>query len=224
MSITTADATMTQTMVTQVYNQLFGDIGQQFDLYEGTVFSRANTRIVYLSTDIIKGIHEALSYEAGDAWRIILKNCGVRWGVRIADTFDKELRSIANRRLESLTVIEYIELLESYFALHGWGKLNIDLAYAEQHGIIRCTLGHSIFSVVLSDVSGAVNCLIEGMLEGIFSAISKNDLSCQEIVGSAIVAPPENSFLITGRDRLEGMTSSIESGLPINDIIGMLTQ
>ncbi len=223
MSITTADASMTQTLVTQVYNQLFGDIGQQFDLYEGTIFSRANTRIVYLSADIIKGIHEALSYEAGDAWRIILKNCGVRWGERIAGTFDKELRSIANRRLEALTVTEYVELLESYFALHGWGRLTVDLAYAEQHGIIRCTLAHSIFSVVLADVPGAVNCLIEGMLEGIFSAISKHELRCLEIIGSAIVTPPENSFLITGSDRLDALSDQIDGGLPAHDVLGLLS-
>ncbi|MBH1969838.1 hypothetical protein FK216_01340 [Moraxellaceae bacterium AER2_44_116] len=223
MSMTTTDATMTQTLVSQVYEQLFGDIGQQFDLYEGVIVSRANTRIVYLSADIIKGIHEALSYEAGDAWRIILKNCGTRWGKRIASTFDKELRSIANRRLDALTVTEYIELLESYFSLHGWGRLTINLSYAEQHGIIQCTLGHSIFSVVLAQVEGAVNCLIEGMLQGIFSTISQNDLLCLEIVGSTQLSPPENTFLITGRERLDALSPQIESGMKTADVLGLLT-
>ncbi|MBH1971944.1 hypothetical protein FK216_11160 [Moraxellaceae bacterium AER2_44_116] len=213
------DASMTQTLVNQIYNQLFSDAGQHFDLYEGTIFSPANARIVYLSADIIKGIYDALSYEAGDAWRVILKNCGIRWGKRIANTFDKELRVIVNRRLETLTVNEYVQLLESYFSMHGWGRLTINLGDAERYGLITCLLENSIFSTVLSQVEGAVNSLIEGMLQGVFSGISNHDLGCLEVVSAAKKTPMENLFMITANERLSVFEDEVTSGMTLDELL-----
>lgn len=213
------DASMTQTLVNQIYNQLFSDAGQHFDLYEGTIFSPANARIVYLGSDIIKGIYDALSYEAGDAWRVILKSCGIRWGKRIANTFDKELRVIVNRRLETLTVNEYIQLLESYFSMHGWGRLTINLGDAERYGIITCVLENSIFSTVLSQVEGSVNGLIEGMLQGVFSGISNHDLGCLEVVSAVKKTPMENLFIITANERLSVFEEEVTSGMSLDELL-----
>ncbi|PTQ86570.1 hypothetical protein [Agitococcus lubricus] len=218
-NISTQQASMTQTLVNQIYDQLFGDASQNFDLYEGTIFSPANHRIVYLSADIIRGIYEALNYEAGEAWRVILKNCGLRWGKRIATSFDKELRTIANRRLDTLTVNEYLNLLESYFSMHGWGKLSINLGEAERYGIVSCLLTHSIFSSVLHNVEGTVNCLIEGMLQGIFSGISNHELMCLEIISAAQIEPAENYFILTANERLSPLEDDINNGLSVEDVM-----
>ena len=51
-----------------------------FDLYEGTVVDASDTRNIFLCSDILQGIHAALSYEAGEAWKIVLYRCGFLWG------------------------------------------------------------------------------------------------------------------------------------------------
>ena len=83
----------------QVIQQLFGDASLQFDLGEGTVIGLAGRRAVYLSADLIRGIHAGLEYETSDAWKIIMKNCGLIWGKRVAAQLRKDLRMMAKTDL-----------------------------------------------------------------------------------------------------------------------------
>jgi uncharacterized protein len=181
--------------------RLFGDSAQRFDLYEGTVNSVSDARVIYLSADIIRGVYEALSYEAGEAWGVILRSCGLIWGKRVTLSLSRELHAVTNRRMESLTISEFISLMEQYFARHGWGRLTIDLSEAERLGVVRAEVRNSIFATVLSDVKGPVNQMIDGLLAGLLGGIAQHDLACLEIVRSA--APDARSeFFISGATRV----------------------
>jgi uncharacterized protein len=217
------DSSMTQDLVNQVYERLFGESGQFYDLYEGTISSAANVRIIYLSTDIIRGIYDALSYEAGEAWSLILHNCGVRWGKRTAASLERELRALANRRMDGLIVREYCDLLESYFAFHGWGKLKIHLELAQSDGVVYFSLTNGIFSSVLTNVAGPVDHMIEGMLCGMFGVVSGGHaLGCAQVIPDSPKPYETVYFLLSGADRIESVASSIVPGMALEDALRVL--
>ncbi len=217
------DSSMTQELVNQIYERLFGEAGQHYDLYEGTISSAANVRIIYLSADIIRGIYDALSYEAGEAWSLILHNCGTRWGKRVSASLERELRALANRRMEGLVVKEYCDLLESYFAYHGWGKLKIHLDLAQSDGVVFFELVNGIFSNVLTNVEGPVDYMIEGMLKGMFSVVSGGQsLGCVQLVPSGPKPYQSVHFLLSGADRIESVSASITPGISLDDALRQL--
>jgi predicted hydrocarbon binding protein len=204
------------------FERLFGDSQQRFDLYEGTIHSVSDARIIYLSADIIRGTYEALSYEAGEAWGIILRSCGLIWGKRVSLALNRELHAVTSRRMESLTVSEYISLLEQYFARHGWGRLKLDLAEAERCGVVRAEVHNSIFATVLADQKGSVNQMIEGLLAGLIGGISEHDLACLEVVRRG---PPDafSEFFISGSARLEKAREAVQPDMTTQDLFSLFS-
>ncbi len=217
-------ATMTQSLVNQVFQRLFGDEGYHFDLIGGTIENQAGTRIIYISTDIIRGIYEALYTEAGDAWKVVLKSCGYLWGKRVATSLDKELQALINQRLDNLTVKEYIDLIEYYFAMHGWGKVAIHLEDAQAYGIVRATLTHSLFVNALNQLDDHVDAMIAGMLKGLFESISGQALDCIEVTCARRHAAPCCEFLISAPARITSITSLIDEEVTFDDILEQLRQ
>lgn len=191
----------------QVLNKLFGESSLSFNLNQGTVLSPSDARIIYLSSDIIRGIYDVLKYETGDAWSLILKNCGVIWGERVSASIDKEIQVTSNQKMGMLSVDSFIHLLESYFASHGWGKMKIVLDDAESHGIVRASLKNSLFADTLKHLNSPVEFMIAGMLEGIFSTISGHDLGCIQ-VSYETTGVASSEFLISARPRVDTFEQS----------------
>jgi predicted hydrocarbon binding protein len=202
------------------FERLFGDSQQRFDLYEGTVHSVSDARIIYLSADIIRGTYEALSYEAGEAWGVILRSCGLIWGKRVSLALNRELHAVTARRMESLSVSEYLSLLEQYFARHGWGKLKLDLSEAERFGVVRAEVHNSIFATVLADQKGAVNQMIEGLLAGLLGGISEHDLACLEVVRRG---PPDaySEFFVSGVARIDKAREGVQPDLSTEELFSL---
>ena len=193
-----------QQLSAQVLQKIFGESAQTFDLEAGTAISNTDVRIIYLSSDIIHAIYDVLKYEAGDAWSLILKNCGSIWGKRVSASLEHELETTAAQKLGNLTVDSYIALLEAYFANHGWGKMRFNLDDAENHGIVRATLNNSLFPGTLKDVNAPVDYMIAGMLQSIFSAISGQDLRSTQ-VAYAYTGKNSSEFVISGAARIAGL-------------------
>lgn len=191
----------------QVLNTLFGESSLNFNLKQGTVHSPTETRVIYLSSDIIRGIYDVLKYETGDAWSLILKNCGVIWGERVSRSIDKDVQAAGNQKMGQLSVDSFIHLLESYFASHGWGKMHIFLDDAENHGIVRARLSNSLFADTLKHLNSPVEFMIAGMLQGIFSSISGHDLSCLQ-VSYETTGATTSEFLISAKSRIEAFEQS----------------
>jgi predicted hydrocarbon binding protein len=190
-----------QQLSEQILEKIFGESSQTFDMEAGTVLSNTNVRVIYLSADVIHAIYDVLKYEAGEAWPLILKNCGVIWGKQVATSLEKELQAIGSKRLGHLTVESYIGLIESYFANHGWGKMHFYLDSAESHGVIRATLTNSLFASTLRHLDAPVDYMIAGMLQSIFSSISEQNLRCIQI-SYAYSDTDASDFIISGSDRI----------------------
>lgn len=201
--------------------RLFGEVGSHFDLNEGIVTDPFNTRIIYLSTDIVRGIYEALSYEAGAAWKLILQNSGYLWGKSIFNSLEKGLPVIAKQELRKLTVADYLTVLENYFAMHGWGKLAVDLSAAPQHGIVRIQMQHSLFAEALPHVNETVDALIAGMLRGFFEKISGRELDCVETACIRLGAPA-CEFLISAPSRIQAIMPDVERGASTEAVLQAL--
>lgn len=191
----------------QVLNKLFGESSLNFNLNQGTVLSPTDVRVIYLSSDIIRGIYDVLKYETGDAWSLILKNCGVIWGERVSGSIDKEIQATSKQKIGQLSVESFIHLLESYFASHGWGKMRIYLDDAESHGIIRASLKNSLFAETLKHLNSPVEYMIAGMLQGIFSSISGHDLGCIQ-VSFETTGIATSEFLISASSRIDTLEQS----------------
>lgn len=209
-------------LAAQTYERLFGEQYQQFDLREGTVANLTGSRVIYMSADIIRGIYEALHYEAGEAWSVILKSCGQYWGQRTATLLTRELRNLLDRPLEQLTVNEFVDLLETYFAMHGWGRIKVRLDTARSHGIIRVTMTHSLFADALGHVEGQVDFLAAGMLKSLFETISGQTLDCIEIGGSRTPIPT-TEFLISGPERM-ALLADVAADLTVDEALARLKE
>ncbi len=194
-------------VTSQILEKLFGDSNLSYDLIQGTVRNASDTRVIYLSSDIIRGIYDVLKYETGEAWSLILKNCGVIWGERISTTLDKEIQTAASQKMGQLDVNSFIQLLEAYFANHGWGKMRIYLDDAENQGIIRANLKNSLFAQTLKHLNSPIEFMTAGMLQGIFSAISGHDLACIQ-VSYEKTGPESSEFIISGKARIDSFEQS----------------
>ena len=200
---------------------LFSIEGQTFDMEKGTVVTNADSRVIYLSSDMIHSIYDTLKYEAGDAWSLILKNCGVVWGKRINRSLEKELQLEGRQQVGSLAVDSYLKLLESYFSSHGWGKLRIYMDDAESHGIVRVSLLNSLFAQTLKDKHEPVDFMIAGMLQSIFSDISSYDLRCIQ-VSYQYSGNNCSEFLISEPARIAALEQVQLHDLSIDDVLAQL--
>lgn len=191
--------------------RFFSHDTNRYDLAAGTAWNAAGGRVIYLVADVVSGIHQALVTETGSAWRLILKNCGVLWGRRVAQHLDRELGLMFNANPADLPVSEYLRLIEGYFSGHGWGLLKFDLSRAESHGVITASMENSLFSEVLSEETARVDFLVSGILRSLFVHISGQELDCQEIA-SVRAGAPRGLFVITAAKRLDALEERIEKG------------
>lgn len=202
-------------------NRFFDELDLSYDLLEGTVFTPAQTRVIYLSSDIILGIYKALKEETGPAWSLILKNCGRLWGRKVASNLEREMVKQQGRKPSELTANQYIEMLEAYFPAHGWGRLSANMDDAASHGLIRFTLRNSLFVHVLDEETAPVDGMIAGILQGFFLQLTEQPLDCVEI-GCARQGHDCCSLVLTHEDRLMDVDDMIEAVKNPDDIYATL--
>jgi len=203
--------------------KFFDEMGHQWNLVLGTIQNQGGTRVVYLSSDVIRGVYNALEYEAGEAWKIILRNCGLFWGRRVAANLDRELSLLFQTGAKDLPVSEYVRFLEAYFRFHGWGVMEIDLSRAVSHGVVTGRLKNSIFENVLADVEGPVDYMIEGMLRAMFEHIAGTPLDCVQIASQKSGAP-QCEFVITSVERVDEVRPHVEGGTSPDEVYALLCE
>ncbi len=204
MNLVSEPSNAVQQLGTQILQKIFGEASQRFDLAEGTVIGNTDVRVIYLSSDLIHAIYDTLKYQTGDAWSLILKNCGLVWGKRVALSLEKEVFALGGVALGELGVDSYIALLERYFANHGWGKMSFSLTDAENHGIVRATLANSLFAQTLTETMEPVDCMVAGMLQSLFSEISGQELQCEQIAHT-YSGKATSEFIISGAARVSAL-------------------
>jgi len=155
----------------------------------------------FASTEMIRGFHHVIERERAGAWRSTMKAAGHATGRKFGATLDARLAARGQPALNALPLEACLSLLELHLADLGWGRLQIDLTDAAQHGLVVARLEHSVFVEALADVPDFVDALPAGMLQGFFEHISGQTLGCEEIAcvrrGAACC-----TFVITAPERL----------------------
>ncbi|MCH8475116.1 MAG: hypothetical protein LAT55_07805 [Opitutales bacterium] len=210
--MTTATTTNTgQILQTLELDRFFDEQALSYDFIEGTVINPGQTRVIYLSSDIILGIYHALKEETGPAWSLILKNCGRIWGQKVARNLEREMTMLKQVKPADLSALDFTKLLETYFPAHGWGLLQVDLTDAVSHGLVRFTMKNSLFASVLEEETCPVDSMIAGILQGFFIHLTGESLDCLEI-GCERQGYRECTFVLTHEERLFDLAEDAENG------------
>ncbi len=202
-------------------DRLLDDDGFQFDLRQGVFYNPAGTRCCLLSTDLLRGVYLALVEEAGEAWTVILKNCGRIWGERLARRLDSELRSLFQTELGDLPVDRFTECMREYFAFHGWGELLIQTERTVERGYVEASLRDSIFLEVVDDSQAMVDWLMSGILASLFSYLSGQPLDALQTACPSQGAPV-SLFLISAPERIEAALEKLGQGANHQELAGTL--
>ena len=93
----------------------------------GVITNRAGKRIVCLTNDFLQGFHDALVEECGPAAPLVLYSCGKATGDMVGRRLQTELTDHYGQGFESFLVAQLVACLRSYFSVHGWGRMDLEL-------------------------------------------------------------------------------------------------
>lgn len=148
---------------------------------EGTLTTRFGTRIVMLPTELVLGLHRAIEYETGRAWKIVAYTCGRKWGERLLRRLKHEWREQNHQQLEHLEYHIFESWLIEYFRFCGWGELDIDFSM-EAQGLVLFHLQDSVLDRILEDFDDDfVNEIFAGVFASMVTWLASRELDCIEI-------------------------------------------
>ena len=170
------------------------------DLATGTL-EHFNLRIVGAPPALLHSLRHVLQKESPDIWKNVLQTSGRASGQAIAQQLDSELTRAGKPALQALPLEACLRLIEQYLAAQGWGRVQLDLTHAAEHGLVIAQLEHSAFADALPKVDDFVDPLLAGVLAGFFEHISGQSLACAEIA-SVRRGAARGTFVITAPERI----------------------
>lgn len=182
----------------------------QTDVATGVTRNRAGTRICTLTSDFMLGLRNAMIHECGQASDEVFRTCGRRWGKQVASRFRAEMSQYYGRPLEELSMATFTASLIQLFSHHGWGLLRLDYALYDK-GILVVGITNAIYSSLVSSTEGIAEPLMAGMLAGLFSEISGEDLDCVQ-TQVAKQSGEESRFVVSLAARLMDAHQWLEQG------------
>jgi predicted hydrocarbon binding protein len=175
---------------------------------EGRLIDPAGARVVFATAQAARSLRRVLETEETGAWHATMKECGRDCGAKIAARIDAVLAGLDKPVLTALPLEACLALLEHLFAAHGWGRLQLDLADAAEHGIVVARLEHSFFVETLAEADGFADAVLAGILRGFFGHVSGQALDCEEIA-CARSGAPHCTFVLTAPERLAAIAPLI---------------
>ncbi|VTS04416.1 V4R domain-containing protein [Tuwongella immobilis] len=186
----------------------------------GVSRNRSGTRIVSLTTDFLAGLRTAMVQECGPAASLVLHSCGRNWGKMFAKRLEKELSEFYGQPLRESPMIFFQSCLMEAFSHHGWGKIAIDYAWI-QHGVIVVTVENPPYAGMVPDANEPVESLLAGILGGVFSHFSGEDLNCLQTDCQQCGAEVDR-FVIGLSPRIEKVSEMKGKGASYNQILDEL--
>lgn len=178
------------------------DAGPSASPRQGAVTGPAlDAGIVLVPVAMIRGLHHVVDRERSGGWRGALKASGHASSQKIAADWERKLAAAGKPALAAMPLEACLALIERYFAVHGWGRLKLDLTDAADHGLVAARLEHSFFAAALPEVNDFVDAFPAGLLQGFFEHISGQALACEEIA-CARRGASHCTFVITAPERL----------------------
>lgn len=158
------------------------------DVSKGVTRNASGTRMIALTEDFLIALRDGLVNECGDAADQVLKTCGRRWGGSMAARLEKELGGYYGRPLAEMPMAVFQACLTTGMGRHGWGRLSFDLSRRDA-GFVVVTASDTPFARLRGSTNKPAEPLLAGVLAGLFSRFSGQELDCLQTECIACGAP-----------------------------------
>ena len=192
----------------------------QGNLEMGLLENRRGDRLLALPETLIQGIYSGLQKETGQASRLVLFNCGRWWGKNFYTRFREELTDYYGTALADMSMLEFLNSLQSCWVAYGWGNIELDHSFQHRGFLVIKTSGSPFASQ--SPQSELPTCFLEaGVLSAFFSQLTGRELHCIQTTCESLGAK-QNCFLLGLVDRLKPAENMIDNHLGHDSILQKL--
>ncbi len=192
----------------------------QGDLEMGLLENRRGDRLLALPHTLIQAIYSGLQKETGQASRLVLFNCGRWWGKNFYTRFHEELTDYYGIALANMSMMEFINSLQSCWVAYGWGTIELDQSHHQRGFLIVKTWGSPFASE--APKGELPTCFLEaGVLSSFFSQLTGRELHCVQTTCESLGADC-NQFVIGLTKRLQPIELMVESHLDHDSIMQKL--
>ncbi len=191
------------------------------ELEMGLLENRRGDRLMALPPSLIQGIYSGLEKETGAASRLVLFNCGRRWGKHFFNRFRDEITDYYGQALVDMSMAQFLQALRHCWATYGWGKFNFDQTDHDRGWLVIQTQNSAFARQAPADQKYPICSLEAGVLAAFFSQLSGQELHCLQTSCESLGAA-ENQFVIGLKSRLEPAQVWVDQQMPHSEILKRL--
>ncbi len=207
------------------------------NLQQGVVTDRSGTRLCLLNADFLIGLSQALQDGCGPNAAAVLRRAGHAWGRKLAARLQVELPTFYKQDPYIFQPILLRRFVAEALSALGWGKLKLNFEHQSQ-GIVEAVIAYPVYGNLRKTPSPTLpggaskptmrggfkepqETLTAGILGGIFSQLTSEDLDCQQTdcVGCGAA---ESRFIIAAADRLTEVPQWLRLGNSHQEILRRL--
>jgi len=193
----------------------------RFAIDKGTIHTRSGLRAFLATEDFVVGLQRGLEDEVGDAAAMILYKCGFQWGIEDMKAFVPLIEREFGYRLSEMDAKFFMEQWWWPLQAEGWGAWKVDLSQRKQ-GLIFVDLFDSAIAKSLGNVGKPVCHLYAGLFAGVFTSLTRRDLSGIEVQCYAM-GEDFCKFVIGSEKRINAAEFWVREGASARDIIEKLS-
>ena len=190
------------------------------DFEAGLLENRRGDRLLALPQTLIQAIYSGIEKETGQAFGLVLANCGRWWGKNFYARFVEQLNEYYNKPLNEMEMVEFIQCLKQCWKSHGWGTFDLDMNYYHQ-GFIVVKIWNSAFAKQAPKVNKPVCFFETGILSSFFSQLTGRELQCLQTTCESLGADC-NHFVLGLAQRLKPAEAWIQEALEHETIMNQL--
>ncbi len=190
----------------------------EHDREAGVVRQRTGTRGLHVTEDFIVGLQEGLEEEVDDAAGMVMYRAGYEWALQDMKAFEARFAAEYGGKT-SITDANIMMVLETWWwplTAEGWGTWQIDFSRRKE-GLIFVDLYDSAVAKSIGNIGKPVCHMYAGMLAGVFTYLSKRELSGIEIQCYAMGAE-FCKFLIGSEKQVNAASFWVQEGAPAQEI------
>ncbi len=147
------------------------------DFEAGLLENRRGDRLLALPEILIQSIYSVIEKETGQAYGVVLANCGRWWGKNFYARFVEEVNEYYGKPLNEMEMVEFIGCLKQCWKSHGWGTFDLDMSHYHQ-GFIVVKIWNSAYAKQAPKGKLPVCFLETGILTTFFSQLTGRELHC----------------------------------------------
>jgi uncharacterized protein len=188
---------------------------------EGTIHTATGLRAFLATEDFIVGLQHGLEEEVGDAAAMVLYKCGFQWGIDDMKSFVPIVEREFGMKLSEMDAKFFMEQWWWPLQAEGWGAWKVDLSQRKQ-GLIFVDLFDSAIAKSLGNVGKPVCHLYAGLFAGVFTALTRRDLSGIEVQCYGM-GEDFCKFVIGSEKRINAAEFWVREGASAREIIERLS-